>query len=85
MGQIFNIRDENGEEYEAELLSVVEIDGKRYAVYTIECKTKDTVDIMASYVVIDENGYDKLVDIDDDGDREKVQNYINQLLEECEE
>ena len=68
--QKFQVKIETGEIMEAELLSVVEIDSKEYAVYSIDNKN-GTVDILASYVEKDEEGYDKLVDIDDPADKEK--------------
>ena len=69
--QKFQVRVETGEIMEAELLTVVEIDSKEYAVYSID-NNNGTVDILASYVEKDEEGYDKLVDIDDPADKEKI-------------
>ncbi len=64
---------------DAELLSVVEIDGKKYAVYSIDNKY-GTVYILASYVVVDEEGYDKLEDINNPLDKEKITNFIKGLV-----
>ena len=64
---------------DAELLSIVEIDGKKYAVYSIDNKD-GTVDILASYVVVDEDGYDKLEDISNPLDKEKISNFIKGLV-----
>ena len=47
--QKFQVQIETGEIMEAELLSVVEIDEKEYAVYSID-NNNGTVDILASYV-----------------------------------
>ena len=77
--QIFKVEIESGEIVDAELLSVVEIDDKEYAVYSID-NDNGTVDILASYVVKDEEGYDKLVDITNPGDKEKVFNFIKGLI-----
>ncbi len=77
--QKFQVKVETGEIMDAELLSVVEIDGKRYAVYSIDNKD-GTVDILASYVVVDEEGYDKLEDITNPLDKEKVSNFIKGLV-----
>ena len=60
-------------------MSVVEIDDKEYAVYSID-NDNGTVDILASYVVKDEEGYDKLVDITNPVDKEKVFNFIKELI-----
>lgn len=77
--QRFQVQIETGEIMEAELLSVVEIDNKEYAVYSID-NNNGTVDILASYVEKDEEGYDKLVDINNPEDKEKVTNFIKDLV-----
>ncbi|MBQ4032239.1 MAG: DUF1292 domain-containing protein [Bacilli bacterium] len=77
--QIFKVEIESGEIVDAELLSVVEIDDKEYAVYSID-NDNGTVDILASYVAKDEEGYDKLVDITNPVDKEKVFNFIKGLI-----
>lgn len=77
--QKFQVKVETGEIMDAELLSVVEIDGKKYAVYSID-NQDGTVDILASYVVVDDEGYDKLEDITNPLDKEKVSNFIKGLV-----
>ena len=78
VNQIFQVQLETGEQKDAELLSVVEIDSKQYAIYSID-NGNETVDILASYVVKDSEGYDKLVDIESDEDRAKVAEVIKEL------
>ena len=80
--QKFNVQIETGEIKEAELLTVVEIDQKQYAIYMIDNDETqgENVDILASYVVKDDEGYDQLVDIDDPEDREKVAEFIRNLI-----
>ncbi len=77
--QKFQVEIETGEIMDAELLSVVEIDGKEYAVYSLD-NQNGTVDILASYVVKDAEGYDQLVDITNPVDKEKVSNFIKSLV-----
>ena len=77
--QKFQVEIETAEIVDAELLSVVEIDGKEYAVYSLD-NDNGTVDILASYVEKDEEGYDKLVDINNPIDKEKVSNFIKSLV-----
>lgn len=77
--QKFQVEIETGEIVDAELLSVVEIDGKEYAVYSLDNKN-GTVDILASYVIKDSEGYDQLIDIDDPYDKEKISNFIKSLV-----
>ncbi len=77
--QIFKVETETGEIVDAELLSVVEIDSKEYAVYSID-NPNGTVDILASYVVKDSEGYDKLEHITDALDKEKIFRFIKGLI-----
>ena len=77
--QKFQVEIETGEIMEAELLSVVEIDDKEYAVYSLDNRN-GTVDILASYVVKDQEGYDQLIDINNPLDKEKISNYIHGLV-----
>ena len=51
--QKFQVQIETGAIMEAELITVVEIDSKEYAVYSID-NQNGTVDILASYVEKDE-------------------------------
>lgn len=76
--QKFLVEIETGEIIEAELLSIVNIDGKEYAVYSLNNKN-GTVDILASYVTKDADGYDQLEDITDPIDKEKISNFIKNL------
>ena len=77
--QKFHVGVETGEIMDAELFSVVEIDGKEYAVYSLDNKN-GTVDILASYVIKDAEGYDQLVDITNPIDKEKISNFIKSLV-----
>ena len=77
--QIFKIKTETGEIKDAELITVVTIDGKEYAIYMID-NDMGMVEILASYVQKDAEGYDTLVDIDDEEDRKKVFAFINDLF-----
>ena len=77
--QKFQVEVETGEIMDAELLSVVEIDGKEYAVYSLDNKN-GTADILASYVVKDAEGFDQLVDITNPIDKEKISNFIKSLV-----
>lgn len=77
--QRFQVQIETGEIKEAELLSVVEIDKIEYAVYSID-NNNGTVDILASYVEKDEDGFDKLIDITNPTDKEKITNFIKDLV-----
>ena len=77
--QKFKVQIETGEIIDAELLSVVRIDNKEYAVYSLDNKN-GTIDILASYVIKDAEGYDKLIDIVDPTDKAKISKFIRELV-----
>lgn len=77
--QKFQVQIETGAIMEAELITVVEIDSKEYAVYSID-NQNGTVDILASYVEKDEEGYDKLVNITNPEDKAKISMFIKKLV-----
>ncbi len=77
--QIFKVEIETGEIKDAELITIVSIDGKEYAIYMIE-NDLGSVDILASYVQKDAEGYDILVDIENEEDRQKVIEFISDLI-----
>ncbi len=77
--QKFSVETETGEIREAELITVVSIDGKEYAVYMLD-NDMGSVDILASYVKKDPEGYDTLVDIDNEEDKQKVTEFISDLV-----
>jgi len=78
--QKFQVQTETGEMKEAELITIVYIDNKEYAIYMID-NDEGSVDILASYVEKDHEGYDTLVDIDNEEDKLKVTEFISNLLE----
>ena len=77
--QKFQVEIETGVIKEAELITIVSIDGIEYAIYMIDNET-GSVDILASYLKKDEEGYDVLVDIDSDDDKLKVAEFISNLV-----
>ena len=77
--QKFKVQVETGEIMDAELLSIVRIDNKQYAVYSLDNKN-GTIDILASYVIKDAEGYDKLIDIIDPSDKAKISQFIRELV-----
>ncbi len=77
--QKFLVETETGEVKEAELITIVSIDGIEYAIYMIDNET-GSVDILASYLKKDLEGYDTLVDIDNEDDKQKVAEFISNLV-----
>lgn len=78
VGMKFPVTDENGEQAEASLQSVVECNGVEYAIYTI--KNRDGTDnYYASYILQDEDGIDYLKDLDGSEDREFLLKFIESI------
>ena len=59
----FKIIDENNVEREATVITVIEVDGKDYLVYSID-RDHENVNIFASLLKKDMNGNDIIVDIE---------------------
>lgn len=73
--QKFNI-EVDGVEKEANVIKIISIDDREYVIYTID-NGDETSDIFSSEIVKDEEGYDKLVDIEDDTIRQNISEIIN--------
>ena len=69
----------DGIEKEANVVNVMNIDGKQILIYSVP-NLDDSSDIYYSEIVKDEEGYDKLIDIDDEELKNKVINLINSML-----
>lgn len=63
----------------AELLNIVTINEKDYAVYYID-NGNENFDIMASEITSNDDGRYKLSDVNDDNVRRKIINFINKSL-----
>lgn len=76
--QIITLVDEDGKEHEFELVDVIEVDGKRYALLTV-ANGDDRVYIFAIEKL---NGEEVLRAVDDDDEFEKVSAAIDELMED---
>lgn len=61
---------------EATVLKVVNIDDRKYVVYTVDTSIENA-DVYASEVVKDQEGYDKLIDIEDPKIRQNIFEIVN--------
>lgn len=61
---------------EATVLKVVNIDDRKYVVYTVDSSI-ETADVYASEVIKDQEGYDKLIDIEDPKIRQNIFEIVN--------
>lgn len=73
--QKFNI-EVDGVEKEANVIKIISIDNREYVIYTVD-NGDETSDIFSSEIIKDEQGYDKLVDIEDPNIKQNISEIIN--------
>lgn len=75
------IKDTNGRELEAELLTILQINGIEYAVYSVD-KDDYTSDVYVARVIKDQNGNDSFVSIENEEEKNKVFQVIDKMINE---
>ena len=75
----FTIIDESNNEKEAEVITVLESEGKEYVVYSIDADDENC-DVLVSRLVTNEDGTNSVEDITDDEERTKIHELVNELL-----
>lgn len=76
---VFTIVDENNETKTASLITVVEIEGREYVVYSIDSDL-DNCDVMVSRLIKNADGSDSLEDIIDEEERKKIHSIVKEIL-----
>ena len=69
----------DGVEKEATIVNIMNIDGKQILVYSIP-SVEETSELYYSEIVKDEEGYDKLIDVENEDIKNKVIELINSML-----
>lgn len=77
--ETFIMKDENGNEKEAEIITIIEIDNKEYVIYAVN-KNEESDNIFASRIIKDENGNDIIKSIENQEEKDKVFEIIKELL-----
>ena len=77
--ETFIMIDENGNEKEAEIITIIEIDNKEYVIYAVN-KNEERDNIFASRIIKDENGNDVIKSIENQEEKNKVFEIIKELL-----
>lgn len=75
--QVFHVLSEDGEMVEAELLELLDIDDRTFAIYRAPVKEGGELAVDACYVEKDQNGFDHIAIITDLGDQRMIRDYIN--------
>lgn len=79
--EIITLVDESGEEHEFELIDVIEVDGKQYALLT----PLDGDGRVYIFAIEKKDGEEVLRAVDDDEEFEKVSAAIDELMEDDED
>ena len=74
----FLVEDEKGQTKEAETITSISIEGRKYLIYSIK-ENENMSMVCASKIITDENGVDKLSDIEEGEDKEKIKRFIESL------
>lgn len=75
------MQDENGVQLEVEILTILQIDGIEYAVYSID-KDNTTSDVYAGRLVKDQNGQEGIFGIDNVEEKKRVFGIIDRMIRE---
>ncbi|MBR5773789.1 MAG: DUF1292 domain-containing protein [Clostridia bacterium] len=83
---IITVEDENGKKHNFEILETTELDGERYVallpVYDEASEMLESDGELVILKVVDENGEDVLVTIDDDDEFDRVATVFEEILSE---
>ena len=79
MDDKFKVVDENNVERESTLITVIEVEKKEYAIYSID-RDEENVNIFVSELIKDENGHDILKDIEDLSEKEKITQIVKEII-----
>ena len=80
----FTLLDENGIEREAEILNIITVDENDYILYSFDTGN-DNIGICVAKIVYSEDGEENLIDIEDEEERKKVEQVVNELFDKLEE
>lgn len=76
------VLDEFGNEVEATIINIIEIEGQEYLLYSVDVNEEDA-NLYVNKIVKDENGEEDIVPIEDDAERnivfEEIKNLINEM------
>lgn len=75
----FKIIDENNIERDATLITVIEVEGKEYVIYSID-RDAENVNIFVSALKKDSNGNDIIVDIDNDEEKIRLNEIVKNII-----
>lgn len=75
------VLDEFGNEVEATIINIIEVNGQEYLLYSVDVNEEDA-NLYVNKIVKDENGEEDIVQIEDDTERNTVFEEIKKLINE---
>lgn len=75
----FKIKDENGIEREATVLTKLESEGNNYLIYTVD-RDEENTNIFVSKIITDLNGNNTITDILDQNEKQKIDELTKQII-----
>lgn len=75
----FMVKDENNVEREATLITIVENQDKKYAVYSID-RDNENVNVFVSILAVDANGNNVLADITDENEKNNLKELVRDII-----
>ena len=75
----FTIIDEFNNEREADLITVLEVEGTEYAVYSLDVDDENC-DVLVSRIVKHDDGSESIEDITNEEERTKIHNIVNEIM-----
>lgn len=75
------VLDEAGNEVEATIINIIEINNQEYLLYSIDVNDEDA-NLYVNKIIKDENGKEDIVPIDDDMERNIVFEQIKKIMNE---
>lgn len=78
--QVLRMKDENGNEIDAELLAAFEMDNKEYAIYSTDVDNEEMSNIYAAELIKNEDGTRDIKEIEDPSIKDKITDMINDIV-----
>ena len=75
------VLDENGNEVEATIINIIEVNGQEYLLYSVDANS-DEANLYVNKIIKDENGEEDIVPIESDVERNTVFDEIKNLINE---
>lgn len=75
------VLDENGNTVEADVIDIIEVDGKEYLLYSVDANEEEC-DLYINRIVKNSNGEDDIISIEDEEEKRRVFEILKDLMEE---